>query len=478
MTPIDLPRKPLARAVRKAIAPVMVSLPLAMVPLAAKATINPLGNEFFVNSTVTNDQDTGPTGQNVVIAPDGDFIVVWTDDSGLDGYGEGVFVRIFNADGTPQTGEIQVNTTTANNQEDPAVAVDGDGDFVVAWESDEAVGYYEDIFARTFNAAGTPTSGEIPVNTTTANDQNDPSVAMDTDGDFVVAWESYNQDGYYYDSVFARTFSAAGAPTSGEIAVNSTAADDQSDPSAAMDDDGDFAISWESNHLSGYYSDDVFVRTFSAAGAPTSGEIQVNTSTDGTQDNPSIAMDADGDFVVAWEDEYGYDGDYSGVFYRTFSAAGAPTSGELQANQTTTSYQSRPSVSMQSDGDFVIAWNSYLQDGDDYGIWARDFNADGSAAGPEVKISQQNNGDQEDASVAVSDDGDVVVVFRSGDDTYYDVGPPRAGGDQNDVIARRFTLNPVASAVPVDNPVALAGLASGLGLLGAAALRRRRRDKR
>ena len=35
------------------------------------------------------------------------------------------------------------------------------------------------------------------VNTTSTDSQSNPSVAIDADGDFVVTWQSYNQDGSY-----------------------------------------------------------------------------------------------------------------------------------------------------------------------------------------------------------------------------------------------------------------------------------------
>ena len=43
---------------------------------------------------------------------------------------------------TPLGSEFQVNTYTTNSQNNPSVAVDADGDFVVVWESDESAGTF------------------------------------------------------------------------------------------------------------------------------------------------------------------------------------------------------------------------------------------------------------------------------------------------------------------------------------------------
>ncbi len=40
-------------------------------------------------------------------------------------------------------------------------------------------------------------------------------------------------------------------------------------------------------------------------------------------------------------------------------------------NTTTADNQTRPVVAIDADGDFVIAWQSNLQDGSNYGIYAQ-----------------------------------------------------------------------------------------------------------
>ncbi|MEM8602058.1 MAG: hypothetical protein AAGF99_19235, partial [Bacteroidota bacterium] len=60
------------------------------------------------------------------------------------------------------------------------------------------------------NASG----DEFPVNTFTTRDQGEPSVAMDADGDFVIAWSSYAQDDpsdNYATGVYARRYNADGS---------------------------------------------------------------------------------------------------------------------------------------------------------------------------------------------------------------------------------------------------------------------------
>src|SRR3712207_8322590 len=61
----------------------------------------------------------------------------------------------------------------------------------------------------------------------------------------------------------------------------------------------------------------------------------------------------------------------------------------------------------RSDGDFVIAWQSY-QDGSGYGVYAQRYTAGGSALGAEFRVNDVTAGEQGEADMAMDDDGDFV----------------------------------------------------------------------
>jgi hypothetical protein len=84
------------------------------------------------------------------------------------------------------------------------------------------------------------------------------------------------------------------------------------------------------------------------------------------------AADPSGAFVVVWNG-FPIDGGFNGVGGRLYDAAGVPQTGDFAVNSHTTANQSRPSVSWDGRGRFVVAWQSYAQDGGLYGIFARRF---------------------------------------------------------------------------------------------------------
>src|SRR6187401_2650265 len=84
--------------------------------------------------------------------------------------------------------EFQVNTYTPDYQRRPAVASEDNGDFVVVWQSAGQDGSGLGVFGQRFSSAGSRLGAEFQANLQIIDDQWAPSVAMDSDGDFVVVW--------------------------------------------------------------------------------------------------------------------------------------------------------------------------------------------------------------------------------------------------------------------------------------------------
>ena len=99
--------------------------------------------------------------------------------------------------------------------------------------------------------------------------------------------------------------------------------------SVAMDDRGNFVIVWDmivQDDILGLYNRDVYARRYLLSGEEMQingyyGPYRVNIETEKDQQNASIAMDSDGDFVIVWE-SYGQDGSGWGIFGRRFDDLG------------------------------------------------------------------------------------------------------------------------------------------------------------
>ena len=163
---------------------------------------------------------------------DGDFVIAWQS-SGQDGSGYGIYAQRYNAAGVAQGSEFQVNTYTTNIQSTPSIGMDADGDFVITWQSYTQDGNRYGIYAQRYNAAGVAQGPEFPVNSFTTSDQKIPSIAMDAAGDFVITWQSYGQDGSIW-GIYAQRYNAAGVAQGPEFPVNSYTTNHQFFPSIGM----------------------------------------------------------------------------------------------------------------------------------------------------------------------------------------------------------------------------------------------------
>ncbi len=310
--------------------------------------------EFMVHASNSSAQDWC----SVAMADNGNFVVTWSDNRS--GSYE-VYMRLFNVDGTALTGETLVSSRTGI-QDYHTVDMASDGSFVVAF-LDQNV---NDIYFQRYNSSGVAQGSNTIANSTTANTQNRPDIAVNNDGSFVVTWTSQNQDTATSLGVYARIFNSSGTATSSEILVNQTTTGDQTYSSIDSDSSGNFVVSWESGT-------DIYVRRFNASGTALSSELLVNTYTTGTQAFSHVDMNANGDFIVAWQDSNGKDGSLAGVYAQQFDSAGTRIGGEVQVASTTTNSQDTVSVAY-SGSSVAFAWEGNGT-GDTNGIFARRFSA-------------------------------------------------------------------------------------------------------
>jgi Dockerin type I domain len=223
-----------------------------------------------------------------------------------------------------------------------------------------------------------------------------PQIAIADNGEAVIAWGSGG------GGPKARRFNSS-SPSLGPIMVLDLPGEQQD---MAIDSQGDFVM------LTGY--DDCYVQCVTSSGIPLGDRILVNTFTNGFQGPNDIAMDAEGNFVVSWQDHEGLDGSDQGVFAQAFSSAGARLGGNFQVNTYTTDNQSHSSLAMNASGDMVFAWDSYHvanpfnwydplgQDGSGAGVYAQRYRR----GVPQVQSTQVNDGSAQRSRVT-----DLSVTF-------------------------------------------------------------------
>jgi hypothetical protein len=400
------------------------------------------GAEFQVNSYTTSEQKQPAVS---IIDPDGGFVVVWHSQgsSGTDSDSYSIQGQRYDASGDAVGAEFQINTYTMSHQELPSVSAGASGGFVVVWQSYGSPGSdtsLNSVQGQRYDASGARAGAEFQVNTYTTSRQWAPSVAVEADGDFVVVWDSAGSAGSDTSaySIQGQRYDASGALVGVEFQVNTYTTDAQRRPSVSVGPTGDFVVVWDSNGSA--ESDDsntsIQGQRYDASGSAIGSEFQVNTYTTDTQFGASVAVDTNGDFVVVWQSNGSAGGDDSGTSIQgqRYDASGNPIGSEFQINTYTTSGQDGSSISIGVDGDFVVTWHSNGSAGNDnlgQSIQGQRYDSGGSPLGTEFQVNTYTTSGQRYPSVAVDSGGDFVVAWR---------GNGSAGSDNSNyaIQARRY----------------------------------------
>lgn len=397
VAPFPCPR-PSAAPAPLACALVAVLLALSAPAASAQAGphLHPDGPEFIANDVKTFTQHQG----RVAMAPDGGrFAVTWASAVGSD-----IYVRLFAGDGTPLTPDVLVNGTfVAGLQDEPSVAMDGQGRFLVAW-SDRAGfdGFQMGVFARAFHASGDPMGPEFQVNVMWQQSQWEPFLAARPAGGWVVGWTG--TDG---GRTFMRLLAPDGTPETGEIEVASVN-DQQLCPVPAVARDGRIFFAWiDFNGKAGLGNGtSIYGRVFGADGTPLGPEFQVNTTDPGEQREPKTAADGLGTFMAVWEDR-APDAEGTDVHARRYDATGTPLGPEFRVNVTGAGGQVLPSVTMDWLGNALFVWEDRSVPGSD--VVARRFDAFDQPLTGEFALPSTAAGAQSEPFVATDWSGQSIV---------------------------------------------------------------------
>ncbi len=382
-----------------------------------QSDLTPVQNAFVVNTTTTGMQVTPRIG---VYPNTGGFLVVWEDQSGLDGSTYGIAGQVYSKTGVANGAEKVLNLVKTGAQRYPDAVGVSSGHVVVDWTG--ADGH---VYSRKFDTLGQAVDDqkEAQINTTYTNDQSRPALASNADGTYIATWQSDGQDGSSL-GVIGQRYDATGTKTGTEFVVNQTTADMQQNPSVASDSSGNFVVAWQGYNaadLSGLDAENIYFRLYGADGTALSSETIANSKTVDSQLQPDVARLPSGQFGVVWTTYNDAAGNKADVELRCFDSLGNAVSGkaEVFANTTKTDNQKNARIAATSatSSYYLVVWDSFAEDGSapsSWGIRGQLFNANNcSPVDAQISINTAVAGDQQLADVAVNSNGDFLVVWQS-----------------------------------------------------------------
>lgn len=252
-------------------------------------------------------------------------------------------------------------------------------------------------------------------------------VARSPTGSFVVAWsEDRSTPNVGRSELYLQTFRADGTPYQAAFRVEAPGVYDGILPALATDANGGFVLVWLTigpneglNRTAEYYA-----QRFSAAGARIGAQQHVAHIVDYNLPRPSVAMAADGSYVVAWQ-TMPYRPLIKGVnsvntvtttvHARQYGANGQPR-GEaitvdtgLPLNPNLAFYPYNVSVGIDASGAFAVAYEVHV--GASSSIQLKRYSAEGKALGLRQRVSPLADQWAIQPRMLLNPDGSAVVAW-------------------------------------------------------------------
>jgi hypothetical protein len=142
---------------------------------------------------------------------------------------------------------------------------------------------------------------------------------MDSYGNFVIAWQD-NRNGM--SNIYFQRYNSFGEAIDINTKVNySPISPFQTSPSISIDSLGNFVITWQDPRSSNW---DIYCQRFSSSGSERGSNTKVSDDARGfNQLDPSISMDSQGNFVILWED-YRYNVNHPDIIGQRYYVDGSP----------------------------------------------------------------------------------------------------------------------------------------------------------
>jgi len=250
--------------------------------------------------------------------------------------------------------ELVVPLNTANHEYESANASSWNGTHAVVWTVKNATTGERDIMGRVFNTGGAPLTPDFVINNQVGQDDSNPTVAMDSNGNMWVAWDRTTAGSR---DVLATRISNAGVNLLGApntfIPIASSMREEY-DPSIGCNRAGDFTVSY----TVGTGNTDINQARFTAAGVPLGTVAVANTAQ--PERASSLSRNLIGDYVIAWQTDgkLATGAPNSDILARKFNNAGAVVTPVTPVASAAGLMETMPSASIDQGGNCIFAWES------------------------------------------------------------------------------------------------------------------------
>jgi len=373
--------------------------------------------DFQVNENVgeCNHLDCAIAMDNI-----GNYVIVWEDYRNVKSY---IFGRRFNPNGQPLDSSFQVSRGVWSGAEDPDIAMDGNGNFVITWNLLKPRGNLNhDVLAQRYDYNGNPLgeifmvhddgcTGEFPWGCP----QGGAAIVIDDKGNFVITWVDLRENRGIYAQRYNSYGNKLGENLKADLDAEGTSW--QIHSAIAASESGNFVVTWQDLRFD--HQGDIYIQRYDANGQTLDVNSVINDDTQcSEQDFPDIEIDVQGNYVVVWQDgRYGN----SDIYGQRFDYNGILQESNFKINDDASNRkQEYPSIGLDSTGNFVVVWQDNRSG--NYDIYGQRYNSNGISQSSNFKIKENGGSNaQYCPDIVVNSDGSFVVVWQDSRNGNYDI---------------------------------------------------------
>ena len=382
-----------------------------------------------------------------MIVHDGVPVVALSDADAL-GNG-GIHVRSFDGTTWNDVGTNPINVTGQYESADaPSLAVDGDGNLYAAWHQDHNdVPVTRQIFVTWNDGTGWADLGTNPLNEDPANAASAPRIAVDASGSVYAAWHEDNGAGV--TQIFVKKINGADWEVVGAGPINDNPANSARRASVALDANGNPYVTWQEEDGDFPPVARVFVKWFDGTDWLAVGsDLPLNVSADHNAYAPRIAFNL-GVPYVTWAEQDPAQELKTQIYVKSYDSTlntwgfvGAPSSLNVSADQSAAD----PSIAFDPSGNPFVAWSEGTPAFGD-AVFAKRFT--GSDWELAASLSMGDEYMAETPGIVFDDlDGTAYINWLEEDAAYdYKVYVAKQAGDPPVTVVESFTATPCVSEV-------------------------------
>jgi Bacterial Ig-like domain len=295
-----------------------------------------------------------------------------------------------------------IETDNAGDATSPQIAIDANGNALAVWQQSD--GTHTNIWANRY-VVGTGWGTATLIETDNAGDATSPQIAIDANGNALAVWQQ--SDGTRTNILANRYVVGMGWGTAALIETINTGS--ATAPQIAINANGNALVVWQQSDGTRYniWSNRYVVGT----GWGTAALIETDNA--GSAYSPQIAVDTSGNALAVWDQSDGTRNNIWSNRYVVGTGWGTATLIETDNNDA-----GNPQIAVDASGNALAVWEQ--TDGTRYNIWSNRY-VMGSGWGTAALIETDNVDTAFSAQVAIDASGNAIAVWQQSDGTLFNI---------------------------------------------------------